>query len=51
MHLYRAPGELDVFFTNDSGVPFDCFRWGSGAGHVVCHAESGAVRVVTVRVS
>ncbi|MGI5184013.1 hypothetical protein ACQEVZ_47930 [Dactylosporangium sp. CA-152071] len=40
VHLRRAPGELDILFTNDSGVPFDCFRWGSGAGHVVCHAES-----------
>ena len=40
VHLRRAPGELDVVFTNDSGVPFDCFHWGAGPGHVVCHAES-----------
>jgi len=40
VNLYRAPGEVDLAFTNDSGVPFDCFRWGSGGGHVVCHAGS-----------
>ncbi len=35
--LHQAPYELPMFFTNDSGIAFDCFLFHSD---IVCHADS-----------
>lgn len=37
VELHQAPYELPMFFTNDSGVTFDCFLFTS---NIVCHADS-----------